>query len=70
MKQLIPLDLSIFQSISLAVRIFWIVDGCVILLATVIMLTYLLIKWYRSFYRKLVRQQSPATDAQSIKFNN
>jgi hypothetical protein len=70
MKQLIPLDLSIFQSIEIAIRIVWIIDGCVIFLVAVIMLTYLLSKCCRWCYRKLVRQQIPATDGQSIKFNN
>jgi hypothetical protein len=60
MKQLIPLDISIFQSIEIAASIFWIIDGCLIILVTVIMLTYLLTKWCKWFYRKLLRQQSPA----------
>ena len=49
MKQLIPLDLSIFQSIEIAASIFWIIDGCIIILVTVILPMYLLISWCRGF---------------------
>jgi len=60
MKQLIPLDISIFESIKIAVSIFWIVDVCIIFLVTVIMPTYLLINVSRGYYHRLARQQSPA----------